>query len=300
MYASPGEYGIFLHCVDPAGDPQTLGGSDVAPIEWDPQQQGWIVDPTTVVTTCKPMGCFPLRMRPKPGASDAGFDEFMDAMFDPLLSADAELVGSEAAEAEAVRVAGVDEAVAATEAVMITGAGAESALGRSVELVEAAVPRRVPCEILDSKEVKGQMMLLVEWKGDGRLRTGRSRTWEPLKSLDCPELIAAFREQRKGLVAATAHVAAMEMTSGERVGRDVWGSSWRDGVDSMVYVLSAEGEEGDAVGRAVHELVRKHRLTGDETGWRAAYESEFGSVAGLRLLELSEHEAAAVRESLEC
>jgi hypothetical protein len=57
VYAAPGEYGVWLHRADMASDPQTTCGDSVAPIEWDPVQSAWIVYPSVVATTCKPMGC---------------------------------------------------------------------------------------------------------------------------------------------------------------------------------------------------------------------------------------------------
>jgi len=62
----------------------------------------------------------------------------------------------------------------------------------------------------------------------------------------------------------------------------------------MAYALSPAAVV-DAEEKAVQELMRKHKLEGSVAGWREAYDLEFGSVAGLRLIELTDEEAKEVR-----
>jgi hypothetical protein len=276
VYAAPGEYGVWLHRVDMASDPQTTSGDAVAPIEWDPEQAAWIVYPSVVATTCKPMGCMPLRMRPKAGQEGATFDDFVDAMFDPLLSMgvdtvpDGVVTGAGVVEEQHVTV----DVVAASESSLLDAA--------ATPFVPAGM---VPEEVVDVKESGGVKLVLVKWLGKGR----KHDSWVPAGA--APASLVSDFEAR-----LAAHSAVWDVTRFARahvVRRALWGRTWEDGGAEMQRVLGRS--EQDWGSEAVKALMRKHKLKGAEEDWRTAYEQEWAKVKGMRLRELSPEEADAVR-----
>lgn len=47
--------------------------------------------------------------------------------------------------------------------------------------------------IIDQKNIKGARYFLIRWKGYGE----ESDTWEPEGTLNCPQLLKAFKQKRK-------------------------------------------------------------------------------------------------------
>jgi hypothetical protein len=296
VYAPPGEYGLWMHRADMATDPQTSSGDVVAPVEWDSSQQAWIVYPVVIATTCKPLGCMPLRMRPKPGMDEGGFSEFLDAMFDPLLSMDAGLEGSVG---DDVLLSGVEGRAVVGDApsgfcgVDVSGADVGVAESRLSVDAEEFVPRgsdaRVAGQVLDVKEAQGVRLCRVRWLGCDR----RQDSWVPVADVD-PALVRSFQDS---LATREDTPAVFEHATACCVRRCLWGASWDDGLRGMRRELAGDGGELEEE-TVVRELLKKHRLSaaGDlQLGaWRRAYRDELDSVSALRLRELGAAEAAGI------
>ena len=299
-YSPAGEYGIWLHRGDADSgnellDPASVGGDVVAPIEWDVQQQGWIVYPTTLATTCRSLGCFPLRMRPGPGAAAdprrVTFSDFLDRAHDPLLELAAHSEEHAAAAAAGVRsCAGLsggrrDGRVAAEDA----AAGWHRA-GSSGGQQEAAQGAGRPGRIRDSRQHGGVTQYLVSWEG---LDAGCD-SWVPADELAGTGLIARFRES---LDLAVADGSVYSMAASAAVRSCVWGRSWSDGSAAMAAALGAS--DGGELGwdeRAVDRLLQRDRaLQGGVKDWLEPYRLEMASVLDRRLAELGPEEAARVR-----
>ena len=68
-------------------DEHVLGGHLVCPIEWDSEQQCWVLHEVVTATTVRVYdSVFPLRMKPSQGQyGSQEFDSFVEGVFNPLL-----------------------------------------------------------------------------------------------------------------------------------------------------------------------------------------------------------------------
>jgi hypothetical protein len=273
-YRPPGERGIWVRRDRSVAGPGSSHSAVIVPIVWDMPTQAWILQPTVVSNSFKVhTGVYPLRMRPPPGSNSSNFDDFVDAIFDPLLASIDSLAPS---------VAAADPSVPVLDPEDEPGSDSETDSDSNSEAEEVFEVESV----LNRKEVAGVTLFLIKWKGYAR----KHNEWIPAADLQAPALVAAYEEglTRRHLNYASAFVAAALQGSECVIAPDPAPVS-----ASTVHVQQLGGDA--IVLQAVTELHRKQKMTGAATDFVEPYLTEYASVKGRRLRELSSEEAATVR-----
>jgi hypothetical protein len=293
-YRPPGERGIWMRRDCSPGVSGSVHSAVVVPIEWDPDQRGWVLLPTVVSNSFKVhAGVFPLRMRPPVGRPRAGFEEFVDAIFDPLLVAAGVVPGA--------LEEGTPVEVVEDEEQYLTADEEEPESDGEVDQSESDEGEAWEVErIINSKVVKGITYYLVKWKGFSR----KHDSWEPESCVCADELVGEYRRGKgsggaRGRGAVRAYMAELEQRT------CCFAAALTDpvlsGDEDILSGGQCMGPVVDALGgveeaeRAVGDLHMKQKVGGRPEEFIQPYLDEFGSVSGRRLRELSPEEAERVR-----
>jgi hypothetical protein len=267
-FRPPSEMGIWVGI-----DPNVRGGARVVPIEWDSEQQAWILHEVVTATTVRVYETvYPLRMGPKKGKyGSQEFDSFVDKVFHPLIQSELE---EESVETE-------EESEGMVEAEEGAGEGTESA----GEGEGTGDPDQYEVEgIVNKREKGGVTQYKVKWKG----YNNRHNCWRDEEDLACQELIDKYNQAYLGLsqqqVCKMYILIAMCLAVSGSVGVQAY---------AVEGLAMTDGEVNEAVAR----LMSRQQLEGEVSSFVPGYCKELEHMMGRRLRLLSAWEETKVRHS---
>ena len=294
-YQPPGEVGIWVR-----RDDTSVGSAVVVPISWQRSTKSWVLHPTVVANTVKVhSGVYPLAMCP--GEDPTDFTEFVDATFDTLLSAAA---FRESAEEETTRDLEVAEVESGAQLAPTTDDGYDTPDDLPEEMVDSDGSES-DCDdefeveqILNRRTIKGKVQYLIRWKGYSR----KHDSWEPSSSVSSPKLVQEYNKKLRSAHGCVTLADALHRDGYESVLEyDTCHQFSAYLASKSMGNLSSSNREGlqpsdpgEAM-KAVVELQRKQKVSGNPAEWVQGYQDEFNSVSKLRLRELSPEEASRVR-----
>ena len=271
-YREPGQQGIWVR-----PEPGSTDSAVIVPIVWDSDQDCWLLKPTVIATRFTVVtGIFPLKMCPPIGNDGSNFDDFVDAVYDPLMS------------------------TLTDDGMLAVDQGDQCSTPCASDCESDGDATKAECEyevekILNRKETKGVVHYLVKWKGWSR----KHNSWEPKSNLtNSADLIQEFEAARDAHVARVAF-AALEPSTVYNLdyGGDedvLFGHTCR-AFAAALREPSGRSDMAAESRRAVEHLMRRQKVQGDADDWIPGYEAEMEKVTRLRLRELDPAEAAKVR-----
>jgi hypothetical protein len=254
-YRPPGEMGIWVGL-----DPHVEGGHWVVPIEWDSEQQAWILHEVRTATTVRVYDeVLPLRLKPKKGRyGSQEFDNFTEAVFHPLI--EHMLASDEQEVTPEVESQPCDQPATDSE----PEPEPDPELEPDQSEVETIVARRERGHLTQYK---------VKWKGWNH----RYDCWRDASDLYCQDLIDEFNAAAVSLD-LVAGVKDMHALNAELQGS-----------------LASIGLEGVNVSEAVKRLASRQLMPGDPSDYEEGYVKELQHMLKRRLRLLDPVEEARVR-----
>ena len=269
-FAPPSEMGIWV-----GQSPHVPGGSLVCPIEWDSEQQVFIIHEVVDAVTVKVYDTvFPLRMKPRDGKyGSQELDTFVERVFSPMQQVvieeelASESKGSADCDSSSESLSAGDSEAAEPEVQPVEGGGLGDPEYSEVE------------KVLDRRERGGAVQYKIKWKG----WNNRYNCWRDEGDLDCKDLIDQYnlayqtlsQKQvcRQCILMMTALAAAGSVASSEQ----------------------ALGMEREQVEEAVGRLLRRQRLPGEVSEYVEGYNTELEHMLSRRLRLLEPQEEMRVR-----
>jgi len=160
-FRPPSEMGIWVGL-----DPAVVNGHLVVPIEWQHGTQSWVVSGAVTATTVKVFdNIFPLKMAPPPGViGEVKFDTFVNKVVNPLYGPESLEKLPEVEREPNSELGPVNEP--------------------EVEKITDTRMKRVGTRMVKQYHIK--------WVGTNE------KSWEPVSSLNCPELVLEYNLAQTG------------------------------------------------------------------------------------------------------
>ena len=266
-FRPPSEMGIWV-----GTDPHVRGGARVVPIEWDSEQQAWILHEVVTATTVRVYDrVYPLRMGPKEGKyGSQEFDNFIDKVFHPLIETELEPKVTDSGDSNS------------------SGGKPESDNeGQNAEEESDGTGQPDHCEverIVNRREKNGVTQYKVKWQG----YNNKYNCWRDEEDLACQDLIDKYNQAYLGLsqqqVLQVFTVMAMCLA--------VSGSA-----SASVYVIEGLGMPETEVQEAVRRLINRQQLDGEVDSYVPGYCKEIEHMLDRRLILLDSLEETRVRHS---
>jgi hypothetical protein len=248
------------------------GGARVVPIEWDSEQQAWILHEVVTATTVRVYDrVYPLRMGPKEGKyGSQEFDNFIDKVFHPLIETELEPKVTDSGDSNS------------------NGGKPDSDNeGQNAEEESDGTGQPDHCEverIVNRREKNGVTQYKVKWQG----YNNRYNCWRDEEDLACQDLIDKYNQAYLGLsqqqVCTMYTVMVMCLA--------VSGSA-----SASVYAVEGLGMPETEVQEAVRRLMNRQQLDGEVDSYVPGYCKELEHMLDRRLILLDSVEETRVRHS---